>query len=200
MTDVGAGRVGRPRDPDVDDRIRDATLALLLESGYAAVTMEAVALRAGVAHTTVYRRWPSKAHLLHDVLFPERAGFVIEPGRSATEVVTGLVVGIVGTFSRPEARAALPGLMGEYQLGGSLHGRLTDRFEPEASSAIDAFLAEAAERGEVRAGLDGTTLLDTILGFAVVTAVLHEDRTPTERAAALLDLLLHGVAGTGPAG
>src|SRR4051812_40420778 len=111
--------MGRPRDPDVDDRIREATLAVLLESGYAAVTMEAVARRAGVAHTTVYRRWPSKAHLLHDVLFPERAEFALEPGASATEVVTGLVVGIVETFSRPAARAALPGLMGEYQLGGS---------------------------------------------------------------------------------
>jgi len=63
---------GRPRDPDVDHRIDEATRALLREGGVAAVTVTAVARRAGVGRPTVYRRYPDaedllKAVLLHDL-------------------------------------------------------------------------------------------------------------------------------------
>jgi AcrR family transcriptional regulator len=183
---------GRPRDPDVDGRIRDATQALLVESGYAAVTMAAVARRAGVAHTTVYRRWPSKAHLVHEVLFPSDDALVIEPGSSAATVLTELVANIIENFSRPEARAALPGLLGEYQADRALQGRLSARFEPAISDAITAFLADAASRGEVRPGLDGATVLDAIIGFSLVGPFLHPDRDPARGARDLVDLLLHG--------
>ena len=47
---------GRPRQSELDQRIADATLTLLREGGPAAVTMESVAARAGVAKTSVYRR------------------------------------------------------------------------------------------------------------------------------------------------
>jgi len=192
-------RTGRPRDPEVDRRVRDATLAILVEDGYAAVTMEAVAKRADVAHTTVYRRWPSKAHLVHGVLFPGGDdSYAIPSGAGVEEVVTGLVVGIVENFSRPEARAGLPGLMTEYRADGSLDGRLADRFEPAVAREIDAFLADAAARGEARPGLDGATLVDTIMGFAVVSAILHPDQSVDERSRGLLDLLLNGALGDVP--
>jgi AcrR family transcriptional regulator len=188
-----SGRGGRPRDPDVDGRIRDATLSILVESGYGAVTMESVARRAKVAHTTVYRRWPSKVHLVHEVLFPDTDAFVVPPGASVTDLLTALVHRIVENLSRPEARAALPGLLGEYQADGPLHGRLSDRFAPALADAITEAFAAAAGRGEVRPGIDGATVLDTILGYAVVSLFLHEDRPVDERAAALVDLLRHGV-------
>lgn len=189
-----ARRGGRPRDPEVDERVREATIAILVDGGYAAVTMESVARRAGVAHTTVYRRWPSKAHLVHDVLFPveDVGAFTIDPGASVTEVVTGLVVGVLENFSRPEARAALPGLMAEYPSGGALEGRLWGRFEPAIAEIIDDHLAEAAVRGEARAGIDGATLLGAIMGFALVSAFLHDDRPIEVRVRHVVDLVLHG--------
>ena len=50
------GRPGRPRDPRVDEAIMAATLDLLVENGYARLTIEGVALRAEVAKTSLYRR------------------------------------------------------------------------------------------------------------------------------------------------
>lgn len=193
------GRGGRPRDPDVDERVRVATLAILLDEGYPAVTMEAVARRAGVAHTTIYRRWPSKAHLVHEVVFPAEdvGAFTIEPGTSVAEVVTRLVAGILENFARPEARAALPGLMSEYPSEGALAGRLWGRFEPAISESIDAFLADAAAEGEARPGVDGATLLGAIMGFALVSAFLHEDRPFEARVRSLVDLVLHGTLASG---
>lgn len=59
---------GRPRDPDVDLRIDEATRALLREGGVPAVTVTAVARRAGVGRPTVYRRYPDATDLLRAVL------------------------------------------------------------------------------------------------------------------------------------
>jgi AcrR family transcriptional regulator len=54
-------RRGRPPSPGVDERILDAALAMLADGGYAGFRLEALAARAGVAKTTILRRWPSKA-------------------------------------------------------------------------------------------------------------------------------------------
>src|ERR1700736_364907 len=62
-----AGR-GRPRSSEADQAIVAATLALLEEDGYAALTMAGVAARAGVSTATLYRRWPSKLDLVVGVL------------------------------------------------------------------------------------------------------------------------------------
>src|SRR5579875_2279322 len=64
-------RVGRPRDPRVDTAVHAATLQLLVESGYQATTVQAIARRAGVSAPTVYRRWSNKAEIVEDAVFPE---------------------------------------------------------------------------------------------------------------------------------
>ncbi len=58
---MGEKRAGRPRDESARQRIVAAALALLDETGFAAVTVEAIAVRAGVGKATVYRWWPNKA-------------------------------------------------------------------------------------------------------------------------------------------
>jgi AcrR family transcriptional regulator len=65
----GRGR-GRPRRQGADEEILTVALALLRELGYRVLTVDAVAERAGVAKTTVYRRWPSKQALIAAALVP----------------------------------------------------------------------------------------------------------------------------------
>jgi AcrR family transcriptional regulator len=61
-------RPGRPRDPSRDEAIFAATLALFAEHGYAGVSIEGVAARAGVGKATIYRRYASKAQLVVDAV------------------------------------------------------------------------------------------------------------------------------------
>ena len=61
---------GRPRDPRIDAAILAATADLLVEIGYANLTMAAIAERAGTTKTALYRRWSSKADLVHEAAFP----------------------------------------------------------------------------------------------------------------------------------
>ena len=63
MSDRQGGRRGRPRDGAVDSRVLDAAWDLLHAKGFAGLTVDEVAERAGTAKTTVYRRWPTKDHL-----------------------------------------------------------------------------------------------------------------------------------------
>ena len=55
---------GRPRQADLDQRLEAAVLALLHDRGPAAVTIEAVAAQAGVAKTSIYRRYANRGELL----------------------------------------------------------------------------------------------------------------------------------------
>ncbi len=61
---------GRPRDPRIDAAILRATAELLVEIGYPNLTLAAVAERAGTTKTALYRRWSSKAELVHEAAFP----------------------------------------------------------------------------------------------------------------------------------
>jgi AcrR family transcriptional regulator len=57
-------RAGRPRDPACDAAILQATLDIFAEEGYAGVSIDGVAARAGVGKATIYRRYSSKAELV----------------------------------------------------------------------------------------------------------------------------------------
>jgi AcrR family transcriptional regulator len=61
-------RVGRPRSDDRDRAILDAALALLVEQGFAGLSMEGIAARAKVGKATIYRRWKSKAEVVVEAL------------------------------------------------------------------------------------------------------------------------------------
>ena len=59
---------GRQRDRTRDDALRQATIELLVESGYDRLTIDAIAARARAGKATVYRRWSSKAELVVDAV------------------------------------------------------------------------------------------------------------------------------------
>ena len=67
-TEVRGRRPGRPRSAVADASIVRATLELLLEDGYRALTMEQVRARAGVGKATLYRRYGSKQELVAETL------------------------------------------------------------------------------------------------------------------------------------
>ena len=66
---------GRPRNREVDEALRAAALEIFLESGFAALTLEGVAGRAGVSRASLYRRWTRREDLLADALRAQRSAF-----------------------------------------------------------------------------------------------------------------------------
>jgi AcrR family transcriptional regulator len=93
------GRVGRPRDPHVDEAILSAALDLLIEDGFARLSIEGVASRAGVGKATVYRRWESKTALVVEAIndrlvssidFPDSGDFRADLEAVLTQVLDRL--------------------------------------------------------------------------------------------------------------
>ena len=188
---------GRPRDPRIDGAVLSATVELLAETGYPGLLVSAIAERAGTSKPAIYRRWPSKAHLVHEAVFPIGTATAIPDTGSLPEDLREMVRRTMAFLTTPAARAALPGLVGEMAADPTLHSALLERFAGIIGGGLAELLQRAAARGEVRADVTPTELAPqlteaiagiTLLGLLTRAAELDEtwvDRTTT--------LLLKGI-------
>ncbi|MEU8243031.1 TetR/AcrR family transcriptional regulator [Actinoplanes missouriensis] len=93
-TDAGQERKapGRPRNAQADEAILDAVLALISDGqSAAAVSIEAVAARAGVGKATIYRRWPNKEALIADAVRAMKGPLPELAGQSVREDLIALI-------------------------------------------------------------------------------------------------------------
>ena len=90
---------GRPRSVAADEAILEATRAVLAEDGWAALTVEGVAARAGVAKTTVYRRFSSRADLAVAAVAQLVAAARTAPGNGAAEDISNAIRACAGTVA-----------------------------------------------------------------------------------------------------
>lgn len=100
---------GRPRREGADEEILDVARDLLAERGYRELTVDAVAERAGVARTTVYRRWPSKGALVAATIAPpQRSDATAE---ELLAEVTSLLSPLAGTDDDAEILGILRAIL-----------------------------------------------------------------------------------------
>ncbi len=133
----------------------DAVRSLLLEVGYAGLSLTAIAERAGTTRPALSRRWVSLPHLVHEAAFPESLTLP-RSGATTAPDVRSLVAGSLAAFSHPVARAAAPGLVAAITADPTLHRTLLERF----STALGGI-----ER----------PLLDLVAGAAFFALLLHPD-------------------------
>jgi AcrR family transcriptional regulator len=174
-TDDTAIAPGRPRDPRIDRAVLDATAELLERDGYGQLTIAAIADRAGTTKTAIYRRWPTKAHLVHEAAFPdmERAARPDGGSGALAELLATMLTAGIEVLGRPSTRAAIPGLLVALGSDSALHDELRQRFVGGSfqyvSDAVDAGIVA----GEVRPDTDASVLLDLISGAAFLATATH---------------------------
>jgi AcrR family transcriptional regulator len=131
-TDNRRGR-GRPRRADADAKILAAALGLLREGHYGSLSLDEVARRAGTAKSYIYRRWPSKAALVAEVVARERPAGNDSDAFDAlmNGALGGVVASLIGEGQESaETRAIVVELLAPYRdagderLGGILFRRL----------------------------------------------------------------------------
>ncbi len=164
---------GRPRDARIDAAVLDAAAALLLEVGYAELTVAAIADRAGTSRPAVYRRWPSKAHLVHEAVFRDADTSTVPATGRLDEDLHAIVAHTAALLTSPLARVAVPGLIGEAASDPSLNQRLLDRFAGRGWSGLDDYLAEATARGHLKPGFDAGVLLELVIGSALAAILVR---------------------------
>jgi AcrR family transcriptional regulator len=166
-----AQTAGRPRDPRIDAAILRATADLLAEIGYSNLTMAAVAERAGTTKTALYRRWSSKAELVHEAAFPAAPTALTAPAGDIVADVRAMVAATRDVFTSPVVRAALPGLIADMAVDPDLNTRVMQRFTG-VFAAVRTRLADAVVRGEVHADVDPDRLIEVIGGATMLRLLL----------------------------
>jgi len=188
----GQHRLGPFRDPKVDDAVLTSTRRLLIERGYRDTSVDAIAEAAGVSRPTVYRRWPSKAHVVYDAAFPTDASRIEPSGDAVTELRT-LIRNIIGWLGDPAAAAALPGLIVDMRSDPALQASLSGRHSAVFSADLRELFARN-NNGALRQ-VDADTVLDMIVGAAMQALSLRNVTDLDEYATSLTDVLLRGVLG-----
>ncbi len=135
---------GRPR-AGVNDVVFAATLRTVQELGYAAATVERIAAAAGVAKTTVYRRWPTKGALIIDCLL-DAFGPVPLDGADRAEVMASSIAWIAGKIGEPGIGDAFAGVFSDAVSDPALRELLATRFQDPYRLALRDALAEPDER------------------------------------------------------
>lgn len=161
--------LGRPRNQLIDDAVLTATVELIGEIPYAELSVDAIARRARTSKPAIYRRWPSKAHLVHEAVFPIGESTEIPSTGSLPDDIREMVRRVAGVLSAPPARAALPGLIGEMAADPTLHTALLTRFGDIITRGLGDFLAGAADRGEIRPEVTADELAEAVAGIALVS-------------------------------
>jgi AcrR family transcriptional regulator len=155
---------GRPRSERAQRSILQAARSLLEEGGYAAATTEAIAARAGVAKTTIYRWWPNRAALLVDLLVTE-ANVVAPPPekgdglQALRKELKGATVAINGLTGR-----LLTSLLGEAQTDPAVRDALLTRLFYLRTAHTAGAIRRAQEAGDVRTDVPSHLAVDLFFG------------------------------------
>jgi AcrR family transcriptional regulator len=169
------GRRGRPRDPGVDVAIRTATVGLLGEVGYARLTMDEVAIRAGVSKASLYLRWPNKVALVADAL-QQRARTVPEvPDTGA--LAADMRVFLTGLLrARGEASRALSAVSGEIASNPELRAAWRRGVAGALTGCLRTIVSRAVDRGELSSDSDVELLAQLPLSLLQTWRQEHDER------------------------
>ncbi len=135
---------GRPR-ASVDAAVFASTLRTVDELGYAGATMDRIAAAAGVAKTTIYRRWPSKGALIVDCLL-DAFGPVPLSGASREAVLETAVRWTAAKIGEPGVGAAFAGVFTDAVSDPALRRLLATRFQAPYLEALEKRLGEPEQR------------------------------------------------------
>lgn len=186
-------RQGSRPDPSIDEAVLSTTRRLLVQRGYAATSIDLIASTAGVSRPTIYRRWKSKALLVHEAVFPD-----LDPTAPSDDIaaeITRLCRGAFLMFFDPAVRESIPGLLTDLRADSDIRRLMTERLDAAARTQLTSLVDDAAAQGRVRPQVNVDTIMDAIGGAAMYAVCVRGiDEQNIDRAATdLADLILRGL-------
>lgn len=145
------------------DAILDATRQLLREVGYARLSIEAVAKRAGVGKPTIYRWWPDKAQLVFDAVGDLTDTLDDDTDLAFEPALRGFVTRVIEHLTAPGTIESHPGLFAD-------RGAYKTMYDVSVRPSIEHFrriVARGVAAGEVREEIDAELLFDLVVGGLV---------------------------------
>ena len=155
-------RGGRPRSPRIQQAILKAAVDLVLESGFKALSMDAIAARAGVGRMSIYRRWPNKAAIIMDA-FVARVdpNTLFLPSRNYLESIR-LQMRTMAKVFRGKDGALIRALLAEAQFDPELATALRERWTMPRRRMAIAYFQQGIKNGLLRADADPNAIIDVL--------------------------------------
>ena len=197
-SEESSASTGRPRSEEAHRAILDATLELLAEVGFSALTVEGVASRAKVGKATIYRRWASKLPLAVEA-FGGLPGMEDFDTGDLGEDLKKMLRSYIQAFNTTALSAVLPSLAGER----AHNPELAKVFEPVSLARrgplIRAF-ERAVARGEISPDVDLDLAGDLVVGPIAVSLFFKGGKLNSRIVGPMVDLALAGIRAQGGRG
>ncbi|WSN13399.1 TetR/AcrR family transcriptional regulator [Micromonospora sp. NBC_01699] len=186
---------GRPRSTRVDEAIVEATLDLLAEgTTLEALSIEAIAARAGVGKAAIYRRWSGKDALVVDTLRTLKGPPTMPNGATVREDLV-ILLSQVGRNSDARAASIFPCMMPTIQRDAAMHRLYQELLEPRRQVMRDVLL-RGIERGELRPDVDIELTLAVLTAPVLLQRLLrwHPKLDADNLPERVVDALFSGIA------
>jgi AcrR family transcriptional regulator len=191
----GAGRAGRRRSEHSRLAILTAAYDLVGEIGYARLTIEGIAARAGTGKQTIYRWWPSKADVVLDAVATNAdLNIPIPDEGSYAADLRAFLMASFALGNQSTLIGILRALMAEAQIDEAFWRRFRDAFLQRRRDALGVITGRAEARGDLPPGLSPGTVADIVFGV-IWYRVLATRELPDR---ALADELVAALAGPPP--
>jgi AcrR family transcriptional regulator len=186
---------GRPRDPQTTASILRATLDLAEELGFDGLSVEGVAARAGVAKTTIYRRWPNVWAIVMDAFLADVTRLApIQERTTARESLAASMRLLARAYRERQGKVLRP-LLGRAQVEPDLLEAVRTRWVEPRRQVAREVIRRGIDTGELRAGLDADVVLDALYGPLYHRILVPYDNAPLSDAYidALVDTVFGGL-------
>ncbi len=188
-------RPGRPRSKRSEDAIISATTRLLTHEGYARLTLSKVAARARASKSTIYRRWPTKEHLVIEA-FKRWPAIVPHDKGDLLADLLDLYRQSLRILYRPPSNAIMPTLIAERARNPEL-AAVFDPVMQRRREPARVVLRRAIERGELPRGTDVELAVDALMGTAYLRMYFVDGDLSIKGMRKVFAVLLRGLGARG---
>lgn len=168
---------GRPRDPEVERRLKRASLEVLAQHGMSGLTLEKICDKAGAPRATFYRRWATPIQAVGEAF---NEAFMFETLPDSGDVVADLVAlgqAMVDLYTDPVIGPCMGFLIAESRVRPELfEGGLEDFRQRRAFNR--QVVERAIARGEISADIDADLIIDVLSGLAMNNQATRRPLTP----------------------
>jgi AcrR family transcriptional regulator len=185
---------GRPRSEEARSAILTSTLELLEQDGFTDLKIEAVAARAGVGKTTIYRWWPSKAVLVADAFMSSVMRETRFPDTGSVREDLRAQMQRLATIFRGQRGRILRSLVGGGQSDPELISAFRNRWLIPRRAEAFGILQRAIDRGQLPEDLDRNLVLDALYGPLYFRMLVGHGPLNAAFVDGVCDAVLNGIA------
>jgi AcrR family transcriptional regulator len=188
---------GRPRNPRTQQRILNAAADLVLEHGFKALSIDAIAGRAGVGRMTIYRRWPNKAAIVMDAFFARVDPSIPFQSDDKTYIESiRLNMRALAKVYRGKDGALIRTLLAEAQFDPELATAIQERWVMPRRRISVPYFEKGIRDGFLRPDLDPNVIIDLLYAPFYFQLLLGKATLPDAYIDKLFDHAMRGLKRT----